>query len=117
VRYPYFCSQCDCETEIEKSLEEIDRVETCECGHPMARMISEKISFKNEKLADNQSFFHPALGCVVNSNSHAQKIARERGLIEIGDEKQDNLTPKNENYELSRRDVDDVFGIGELRGG
>ena len=117
MRYPYYCSQCDTECEIIKSLDDIDRVETCECGHKMARKISDKIGFKNEKVSENQSFFHPALGCVVNSNSQAQKIARERGLVEVGNDKMESLRPKESRYDLSDRDYHDVIGIGEVKGG
>jgi Zn ribbon nucleic-acid-binding protein len=117
MRYPYFCTQCDAEYEIVKSLDDIDRVENCDCGHAMSRKISPKIMFKNEKVAENQTYFHPALGCMVNSNTQAQRIAKERGLVEIGNDKQDALRPKNENYSLSDRDYHDVIGIGEVKGG
>jgi putative FmdB family regulatory protein len=118
MRYPYYCSQCDAETEIVKSMDEIDRVEKCECGHPMARKISEKISFKNEKVADNQTYFHPTLGCVVNSNSQVQRIAKERGFIELGNESPDSVvSQKSDGYSLSDRDYHDVIGIGDVRGG
>jgi len=117
MRYPYYCSQCDVEREITKPLAEADKVELCDCGHTMARMISEHISFKNEKVSENQTFFHPALGCVVNSNSEARRIAKERGFVEVGNDKQDGLQPKKENYNLSQREFHDVFSVGEVRGG
>ena len=117
MRYPYLCVECDRETEVEKSLEHIDRPETCVCGHRMNRMISEKISFQGEKVAENQTYFHPALGVEVNSDAQARQIAKQRGMIEIGNDSQDHLAPKTQSYELTRRDIDDVFGIGEVRGG
>ena len=117
MRYPYYCVKCDSETEIEKSLAQIDRAEACACGHTMARMISEKIAFQGEKVGENQTYWHPALGCEVNSDAQARRIAKERGMIEIGNDSQDGLAPKTQSYELTRRDIDDVFGIGEVRGG
>ena len=117
MRYPYYCSQCDAETEIIKPLEEIDRVETCKCGHDMARKISEKVSFRNEKVADNQTYFHPTLGCVVNSNSEAQRIAREKGAIELGNESPESVvSQKSDGYSLSDQEYHDVIGIGDVRG-
>ncbi len=117
MRYPYFCVQCDIESEIEKPFSDLDKVEICNCGQKMARMISEKLSFQGEKVAENQSYFHPGLGCEVRSDAHAKQIAKTKGLVEIGNDSQEHLTPKKQKYELSRRDIDDVFGIGEVRGG
>jgi Zn ribbon nucleic-acid-binding protein len=117
MRYPYYCSQCDAECEIIKSLDEIDRVEKCECGHAMARKISGQIGFKNEKVSENQTYFHPGLGCMVNSNSQAQRIAREHGFVEVGNDKQDGLQPKTDGYNLSDRDYHDVFSVGDIKGG
>lgn len=117
MRYPYYCSQCDIETEVIKPLADIDMIEHCECGHAMARKISEKISFKNEKVSENQTFYHPALGRMVNSNAHAQKIAKEKGFVEVGNDTQDCLQPEDKSYDLSHREFHDVFGVGELRGG
>ena len=116
MRYPYFCVKCDIETEIEKPLAEIDRPEECECGQTMARMISEKVSFQGEKVAENQSYFHPSLGCEVRSDAHARQIAKSKGLVEVGNESMDHLRPESKKYELSRQDYDDVIGIGEVRG-
>ena len=117
MQYPYFCIKCDSEQEITKSNSDIDRVEICSCGQTMARMISEKISFQGEKVSENQTYYHPALGCEVRSDAHARQLAKNKGMIEIGNESQDHLVPKKEKYELTRRDVDDVFGIGKIRGG
>lgn len=117
MRYPYYCVKCDIETEVEKPLAEIDRREECNCGHPMARCISEHVSFKGEKVEDNQTYFHPALGCEVRSQSHARQIAKSRGLVEVGNESQEHLRPKEEKYELTHNDVVDVLGVGAVRGG
>ncbi len=117
MRYPYYCVKCDSTTEVEKPLADIDRREECDCGQIMARCISEKISFKGEKVEDNQTYWHPSLGCEVRSESHAKQIAKNRGLIEVGTESMDHLRPETKSYELTRRDIDDVFGIGEVRGG
>jgi hypothetical protein len=116
VRYPYFCFKCNEETEVEKPLSDLNRPEICDCGQKMARMISEKVSFKGEKVGENQSYYHPALGCEVRSEAHARQIAKSKGLVEVGNESQDHLRPKTASYELTRRDIDDVFGIGEVRG-
>jgi len=83
----------------------------------MARKISNKIGFKNEKVSENQTYFHPGLGCMVNSNSQAQRIAKERGFVEIGNDKQDAVRPKTQGYSLSDNEYHEVIGIGEVKGG
>lgn len=117
MRYPYYCSKCDLEVEIIKALADADNPEECDCGHVMARRISQHIGFKNEKVSENQTYFHPGLGCVVNSNSQAQRLAKERGFIEVGSDTQNSLRPTPKSYDLSDRDYHDVIGIGSVRGG
>lgn len=114
--YEYYCHDCQYLTDVEKKAAEIDRLEYCaECGEEMQRQLSASVSFSGEKAEGNEAYFNHALGCVVKGDKHAREIAKSRGLVEVGNESQDFLTPKQESYELSQRDYHDVMGVGELR--
>lgn len=80
--YEYEC----CEVfEVIKSLAEIDRPEKCvECGKPARRIIS-KSNFYGADDWDNAQFC-PGLGQYVKSNKHRAKLAKDRGLEEVGNE-------------------------------
>jgi putative FmdB family regulatory protein len=114
--YEYYCHDCQYLNDVEKKAAEIDRLEYCaDCGSEMQRQLSASVSFQGEKTGSNEAYFNHALGCVVKGDKHAREIAKQRGLIEIGNEKQNHLTPKEESYELSDYDYHDAMGVGELR--
>lgn len=84
--YPYECETCSKHWDVVKSVASIDRPEQCEgCGKPGVRRIA-KTNFTGASDWNTQTF-HPALGCEVKNNRHARQIAKERGLIEVGNEK------------------------------
>lgn len=116
--YEYFCTECNKLTEIEKSLAELDRLEFCvSCDVEMKRQISKHIGFKDEKAESNEAFFSHALGQVVRNGKHQRELARERGLVEVGNEKSslDLQKPQSKDYTLSDRDYHEVMGAGDIR--
>jgi hypothetical protein len=85
VIYPYKCPEGH-RFEVIKSLSEIDREERCDCGAVSERQIG---LFALDKTAAGswQPTWNPGLGQVVKSAGHAKRIAKEKGLIEVGTEK------------------------------
>lgn len=41
-----------------------------------------------------EPFFNRGLGCITNGTRHAEKIAKQKGLIPVGDAKASDLIPK-----------------------
>jgi putative FmdB family regulatory protein len=84
MRYPYRCSDCSFEFDVVKSLKDIDQVEHCEkCGAVANRFIA-RTHFYGARVEDAE--FNPGLGCVVKNRKHRESIARDRGLVEVGNE-------------------------------
>lgn len=89
--YPHDCPKCQKEFEIIKSVKDFDRDEFCpDCGSLGIKTIARRQSFIGAADWDTRHY-NPALGMVVRSNKEAQKIARERGLVEIGNENVDKI--------------------------
>jgi putative FmdB family regulatory protein len=85
VIYPYRCPSCSKEFEVVKSVRDIDVVEYCpQCADIGVRYIS-RTSFFGASDWDKQEY-NVGLGCVTKNSKHRDKIAKERGLVEIGNE-------------------------------
>lgn len=86
--YEYQCQACAADFDIVKRMAEIDRKESCPaCGFENGPR-SRKISRSNFTGASdwNTQHYSPALGMVVKNNREARQIAKQRGLIEVGNE-------------------------------
>ncbi len=69
---------------------EMSRPETCDkCTRVALRKISGKTMFIGEKVED--AYFNHGLGTVIRSRRHKDEVAKEKGLIEIGNEKPETL--------------------------
>lgn len=113
--YEYYCERCVKMHDVEKSLSQLNRKEFCpSCSDLMDRRLSAKVSFRGEKADSNEAYFHPSLGCVVKSDKHAAEIAKSQGLIEIGNESQNHMRPKEKAYDLTDNEYHDVMGVGEV---
>lgn len=103
--YPYRCPFCGVDFEIIKDLEHIDYDEICpKCGttcQKTERLIAKKSSFYGEKVEDAE--WCDALGCVVKNSAHRRKIAKERGLEEIGNEPVENIAKHFDEAQKSRQ--------------
>jgi len=85
VRYPYECPTCHHDTDIIKSVDDIENVELCPiCDTIMDRLIVGGSCFMGEKIEEAE--YNPGLGCIVNNKKHRDEIAKRKGLIEIGNE-------------------------------
>jgi hypothetical protein len=71
---------------VANSVRQIDDAEACtKCNAPDARRYLVPVNFNGASDWDKTSW-NPGLGCITKSNAHAAKIAKERGLIEVGNE-------------------------------
>lgn len=92
--YPYVCPS-DHRFEVVKSVREIDSEEKCpECGEVAKRTIAVRQSFSNAGDWRGPEYC-PALGQVVKSDAHRRKLARERGLEEVGNENVNKIAKEN----------------------
>ncbi len=89
--YDYRCG-CGKDFEINKPMSESDSLESCPtCGMILdsSHKIISRVYFSGEK--DKDQYFCPGLGCVVKSDAHRKRLAKEKGLEEVGNEPVDNI--------------------------
>jgi hypothetical protein len=103
-----------------KSVKDIDCPETCGCGSPNTeRTISTKQSFFGANDWDT-AHYSPAFGRVVKNNAEARRLAKERGLVEIGTESVERIhshydTARQEKAERNYADVvKSLTNLGEI---
>lgn len=78
--YPYSC-ECGENFDIVKSVAELDKSEVCGCGKTARRLIAASAV---DKTSCAQPYFEPALGCIIKSKGHKQRILKQKGLEEVG---------------------------------
>ncbi len=85
IVYAYKCESCGASFDIVKPVSQYDADENCQCGYLATRIpFPQKIHLG--RTAVESPYFNHALGQVC-TDSEARKIAKERGLIEVGNEK------------------------------
>lgn len=84
--YDYECQQCSNTFDVAKALADLNRSEACpECtSHQTSRVIS-RTHFYGASDWDKAEY-NPAFGKVIRNKIHRAKEAKERGMIEVGDE-------------------------------
>jgi len=102
ANYEYKCS-CGLGFDVYKTITDIETLELCpSCGMILDssyRLIS-RVHFMGEKTID--PYFCPGLGCVVESVAHRKRLARSKGLEEVGNEPVDNIIRRDDNERESR---------------
>lgn len=98
--YEYNC-QCGNQWDVIKRVADIDEVELCDkCQRLGDRQIS-RTSFAG--AADwNTQHFSPALGKVVKNNREARQLAKDRGMLEVGNEKPEVI---HKHFDTQREDT------------
>jgi putative FmdB family regulatory protein len=82
--YPYRC-ECGFEFDVVKAVSDFNRPESCErCGKEASRVFTRTQLFGTR--VEDYSFNH-GLGCVTRNSAHARQLAKDKGLIEVGNEK------------------------------
>lgn len=97
MTYEYKCNSCEHSFDVTKNVKYMDIDEPCpKCGTICERIFRPKIHLSNTKVQD--SYYNHGLGQVVKNDQHARQIAKEKGLIEVGNEKVEKhvkYTPKD----------------------
>lgn len=93
MNYPYRCLKCEGTFEVIKSLAHINDVERCpECqSYRVERYIS-RTSFYGASVEDAE--YNPAFGQVVRDKKHRNQLAKERNMVEIGNETPEKIHKK-----------------------
>jgi putative FmdB family regulatory protein len=99
--YDYMCGACSAEFSVVKSMADIDNIEPCpacqaDCDRS-CRLITTAKEFYGEK--PEEPFYSVALGKWVKGNRDNRKQAKERGLIEVGNE---SIEKEHARYERDR---------------
>lgn len=80
--YEYQCTACDHEFEVYKSVKKYKEPEPCNlCGGKTKRILS----LSNVNPVEHGEFNH-GLGCWVNDKKHRAEVAKQKGMIEVGNE-------------------------------
>ena len=93
--YPYQCATCTHQFDVIKSVRQIDDPEACpKCAGDGKRYLV-AVNFNGASDWDKAEFNH-GLGQVTKSRRHAEQIAKQRGLIPIGNESPEALIKADE---------------------
>ena len=117
MRYPYECPKCETEFDVIKSHRDIDAIEVCPQCECLCDKTSRRIApgyFMGEKVED--ASYDPAFGMIIKNSTHRKKIAKERGLIEVGTESPEKIDKYFEEKQRERskerwRDLDNANRI------
>jgi putative FmdB family regulatory protein len=84
--YEFLCAWCVKSFDVVRPVSEYDAAAFCpDCGHEGNRVrFPRKLHLYNTAVQEKQ--FNPALGCVA-TDREAKQIAKERGMIEVGNER------------------------------
>lgn len=89
--YDYECNHCGHSCVVEKPISRSSTSEQCtKCGENMHKLPSR---FYHHGASVENAYFNHGLGCVVDNSRHAQQIAKSRGLVEIGNDSLESITP------------------------
>lgn len=101
--YDWECAKCDKPFETVESITTYSGVGKCPtCGNESKeRIFSSQIYFVGAKVEDAE--YNPAFGKVVKNKRERNELAKEKGLIEIGNEK-----PETIHKEASRTLADNL---------
>lgn len=88
--YEYIC-ECGFEFEVTKPFGQYDCEELClKCGSVKTIRQMSRTHFYNANDWDKAQF-NPGLGCVVKNKKHRDQLAKEKNLVEIGNESCDKI--------------------------
>lgn len=99
--YEYSCEKCQKSVDVVKPLADYDRVEmcpTCSDTKMIRAFAPTRTHLYGTKV--EEAYFSHALGQVVKGDTHARQIAKQKGLIELGNENpHKHLKPKLHSYD------------------
>jgi hypothetical protein len=100
----YSCALCDVTTTVTKRIADIDREERCpHCAATMCREV-QAVNFTGHRNWDCTPH-DPVFGCRIESHAHRKRLAKERGMIEIGNETVDKMEKHNSKLREDKREL------------
>lgn len=97
--YHYKCPKCGHDQDVVKTVSMLDDLETCEnCKFNQLEgkhRILGVVQFYGEK--PEEPFYSIPLGKMVSGKTQMRKLAKERGMIEVGNENVDKLHDASDN--------------------
>ena len=99
--YDFYCDKCDLEYEIVQSIKEYTGKWSCTaCGNETRRIYTHcSFHFTGTKIEDAE--FNPGLGKITKSKRHREELAKQMGVVEIGNEKPETI---HKHFDSSRAD-------------
>ena len=84
--YEYDCKHCSNNFDVPKSYKEMEKIENCpDCGK-----IADRVKFSRTTYLCNTSVenaeYNPGLGAVVKNKKHRAELAKQKGLVEVGND-------------------------------
>lgn len=95
--YEFYCKKCNAIDEVVRSMSEASTPYDCpDCGSVTSRRYTvPNVQTEGEQIP----YLHPAFGTIM-TDRQAKAEAKKRGLIEVGNDSQDNISPpKHKDYE------------------
>ena len=86
MTYEFHCMKCDVMFDVVKPVAEIAHPELCKvCGNEATRsFVPSRIHIHG--AAVEHAEYNPALGCITKNKKHRAELAKERGMVEIGND-------------------------------
>ena len=94
--YEFFCAECNAIDEVVRPMSASGAPYQCpECYGPTVKKLTlPQVITKGLEIP----YLHPAFGTVM-TDTQAKAEAKRRGMIEVGNEKLDSLTPERKSYD------------------
>lgn len=109
--YEYHCQNCNTSF-AEFSTKIKTGPVTCSCGNMADRKVSSfsfKMGSKKARIKDGfKEGYNPALGTYVKSKKHYERLLKQKGLVEIGNEKPKPDNGRKQREGLSVEDVKEI---------
>lgn len=89
--YEYSCTHCGECFDVIKVVADMDRAEYCKACNQIAKrqFVPSRLHLSGTKVEHAE--YNPGLGCVTKSKRHRAEIAKQKGLVELGNEKPDSI--------------------------
>lgn len=89
MTYVFECQNASCgkHFDVIRSVREMDEPGVCSTCNNVAKriFIPSRVLFSGAAVQNAE--YNPGLGCITRNKSHRDEIARQKGLIEVGNEK------------------------------
>lgn len=84
--YDYYCTDCDSGFELIKSIKAHQDVEPCPKCQKLAKQDLSRCRFETIGASVKDAYKCPALGQVIKSDYQRSELAKQKGLVEVGND-------------------------------